>query len=153
MQDILNYFKKIPDGHINIFSFLLAVLSILFVFSSLPFINIFWIAIALANIIFWLEGRFSFFFALIFLICTMVSVILKEDKLAENFAILVYYLLLTGVGIEFLQMGVEKLNTKYDLPSKTKKHSANFQKVFITVFRFFREVTKYRIKIYKIDDK
>lgn len=113
MQIALNYFKNIPNKHINIFSFLLILISLLFLFSPWTLITNLFIAVFLTNIIFWLEGRFSFFFALVFLICTMLAVSLKEDVWAENFAILVYYLLLAGVFIEFLQMGIEKLNEKY----------------------------------------
>jgi hypothetical protein len=164
MQEIINNIKKIPDKYINIFSFLLIVSSLLFLSSPYLFITNFWIAIFITNIVFWLEGRFSFFFALIFLLCTMFSVATKDDKLAENFAILVYYLLVTGVFIEFLQMGIENLNNKYNLLSKAENLGSkassksknvivnNVNKIFVKIVKHLKEITKYRIMIYKKDE-
>jgi hypothetical protein len=81
----------------------------------------------------------------------MIAVAIKQDIWAENFAILVYYLLVAGVFIEFLQMGIDKINEKYTL----KETAKGYQNVFIKkTIKQIKEIGKYRvsIKLYKKDE-
>ncbi len=145
LTNISVFLKSIPEKNINIFSFFLSISSLLFLFSPFTLITNIFIAVFVTNILFLLPGNFSFAFALISLVATMFAVLFKKDVWAENFAILVYYLLVAGVFIEFIHILLEKINAQKFFAKYFKKTTLFFESKF-------KNLAKYRIVIQKIED-
>ncbi len=75
----------------------------------------------------------------------MFSVVLKKDTLAENFAILVYYLLLNGVFVEFVQIWLEKILKVHFLHKFWNYIKLNLKSSW-------KKIPKYKIVIQKVQD-
>lgn len=100
------------ENHVNMLSTFVIIVCGLFLFFKLTIPAALPIAFFLTSLIFHVGGRPSFIVALLALIMTMFFVAFKKDLLAENAAIAVYYMLLSGTILELVSDKIHTLYTK-----------------------------------------
>jgi hypothetical protein len=113
----------IPEEYVNMLSTFVIVTSSLFLFAKLSIPSALPIAFFITCLVFAVGGRPSFVMALTALVFTMFFVIFKKDVWAENAAIVVYYMLLSGVVLELLGDKLHKLYASLSAKLTKKFHA------------------------------